>query len=166
MIGLSEDRFHATAFMIWLAVVHLWLAATVLKGRRERFVSGVIASGMTAVLVLNVLNPDARIARTNLDRLNQGKRFDVTYVAFLSGDAVPALAAAVKALPEADRCIAGRRLIERWQRERIADWRALNLSRMRAVRAVQRHAREWDLTGCARLRAQQRLSGSAPRRQP
>jgi hypothetical protein len=35
------------------------------------------------------MNPDALIARTNLQRLEEGKRFDAYYLTTLSADAAP-----------------------------------------------------------------------------
>jgi hypothetical protein len=43
------------------------------------------------------MNPDALIAKTNIDRLQQGKRFDPYYLTTLSADAVPTI---VQSLPE------------------------------------------------------------------
>ena len=42
--GLSTDRFEATVFMGWLALVLGWFAFTVLRGRDKRFVGGLLVS--------------------------------------------------------------------------------------------------------------------------
>ena len=74
--GLTELRLYVTGAMIWLAVVFVWAAATVLRGRRQLFAVGALVSGFAAIIAMNVVNPDALIARTNLDR----PRLDLPYV--------------------------------------------------------------------------------------
>ena len=88
--GLTELRIYATGVVLWLAVVFVWLGVTVLRGRRHLFAIGAIVAGFAATLCINVVNPDALIARTNLDR----PQVDVTYLGTLSDDALPALARA------------------------------------------------------------------------
>lgn len=85
--GLTELRIYTTGVILWLAVVFVWLLATVLRGRRRAFATGAVVAGFAATLALNVLNPDALIARTNLSR----PHLDAAYVAGLSDDAVPTL---------------------------------------------------------------------------
>jgi hypothetical protein len=75
--------------MTWLAVVLVWFLLTVLRGRRDRFAFGALLSAFAAVLLINAMNPDALIARTNLQRLEEGKRFDACYLTTLSADAAP-----------------------------------------------------------------------------
>jgi hypothetical protein len=66
-----------------------WL---VLRGRRDRLATGAIAAAFVVVLALNVINPDALIARVNIDRAIAGARdLDIEYLSTLSTDAVPAI---------------------------------------------------------------------------
>ncbi len=105
--GWTQLRFYVNAFMGWVAFVLLWVAATVLSGRRERFFIGVPASGLLLLLVLHVANPDACIARHNLAHARAGHTFDAKYAATLSADAAPVLAAAALELsPEAQHVLA------------------------------------------------------------
>jgi len=90
--GLSEDRLYATVFMAWLAIVFVWFATTVLRGRERTFTPGVLASGWATLIALNVANPSAYVARFNIARADQGKEVDVRYIARLGADAAPALA--------------------------------------------------------------------------
>jgi Domain of unknown function (DUF4153) len=127
--GLSELRVYATGVMLWLAVVFVWTGFTVLRGRRDLFAVGALVSGFAAILAINVVNPDALITRTNLDRPN----LDLPYLMRLSDDATPTLA---KALPSLDP--ASRRLLaaELESRRRSEDWRNWNWSRHRAQQAL------------------------------
>ena len=71
-VWTAQLRFYVTAFMVWLAVVLSWFILTVLRGRRDRFAFGALLAAFAAVS-LNAINPDALIARTNLDRMQDGK---------------------------------------------------------------------------------------------
>jgi hypothetical protein len=92
--GLTELRIYATGVVIWLAVVFVWLGVTVLRGRRHLFAVGAIVAGFAATLCINIVNPDALIARTNVSRPN----VDATYLGTLSDDAVPTLVARLPSL--------------------------------------------------------------------
>ena len=132
--GLTEQRLYVTAFMLWLALVFGWFAATVLRGRRERFAAGGLGAGLASIVILNLLNPDAVIARSNLARAGGPGPFDAAYVAGLSADALPVVLAALPALAPAEQCAISRGLHQRWKGERAgADW---NLARARAGREL------------------------------
>ena len=60
---------------------------TVVRGRARSFATGAVIAGFAATLALNVVNPDALIARTNLSR----PHVDAAYLGKLSDDAVPVL---------------------------------------------------------------------------
>jgi hypothetical protein len=163
--GISVDRLYASAFMIWLAMVFVWLAVTVLRSRPRPFAVGMIASGMTVLLTLNMMNPDGLVARYNLARagteISTAAGADPSYLATLGGDAVPALVdaltapavAATLATP-ADRCAAAERLLNKWTGERYerasAHWMQWNAGRAAAARAVSAHEAELKQMVCAK----------------
>lgn len=108
--GLTEDRLFATVFMGWLAIVFVWFAATVLRGRERRFTAGVLVSGWATLIALNFADPAGYVARFNIARAENGKEVDVMYIARLGGDAAPALAeylARERVVPPAGWVIAG-----------------------------------------------------------
>jgi hypothetical protein len=136
--GLTEDRLYATAFMGYLAVLFAWFAWTVLRERRRRFAFGGMVQGLAVLAGLHVLNPDALIARVNLDRATQGERFDPWYLADqLSADAVPPLLQRVSSLPPDHACDLSRRLLRRWTASTPEDWRSWSWSRAQARRLVR-----------------------------
>jgi hypothetical protein len=92
MYGLSEDRLYASVFMGWLAIVFVWFAATVLRGRERFFMAGGLVSGWATLIALNVADPAGYVAEFDIARAAQGKEVDVVYISSLGGDAVPALA--------------------------------------------------------------------------
>jgi hypothetical protein len=175
--GISTDRLYATAFMIWLAIVFVWLALTVLRSRPRTFATGLVVSGFVVLLVLNVLNPDALVARANLARgvaRHAGEAgADERYVASLGGDAVPVLVAAlvgspvaVDSLPATDRCRAAAMLLDRWTGERSArmagSWTQWNSARARAIETVRAHESELQRRACPRTAPQTATPPAAP----
>jgi hypothetical protein len=138
--GLTTDRFYPLVFMLWLVVVVLWLAVTVLRDWGRPFIAGAVISGLATLLILNIIDPDAIVARVNVARASalsaSGQRsLDVTHLASLSGGGVVVATRAVIAsraptipatAPSSDpasrealeahveRCMAARLLIKRW----------------------------------------------------
>jgi hypothetical protein len=140
--GLTEDRFYALVLLIWMGAMLVWLAATVLRGRRESFAYGALLTGLSTIALLFVLNPDAIVARTNVERLMSADtpaRFDVAYAATLSADAVPVLMQALPALPADVQCPLARHLLRRWPADRERAIRTWNRSASAASDAVRRH---------------------------
>jgi hypothetical protein len=113
--GLTELRLFTTVFMMWLAFVLAWFAATVLRGRRERFTAGALGSALVTLMLLNVAGPDQVIVRMNAARASSGRPVDTAYLASLGAGAVPAALAILPALPANERCDGARRLFERWR---------------------------------------------------
>ena len=141
--GLTELRLYTTAFMLWLGVVFIWFAWTVLvNGKRERFACGALVAAFVTVGLLHLVNPDAYIVRANAAHARAGRSFDAEYAASLSADAVPALISALPSFGRDERCRLERGFTENWiptSNEFDEDWRAWNLARWRARRMVATH---------------------------
>jgi hypothetical protein len=140
--GLTESRFYAMVLLIWIGAMLVWLAATVLRGRRDSFAFGTLASGLATVALLFVINPDAVIARANVARMASADapvRFDVAYATSLSADAVPVLIDALPRLPRDVQCPLARRMLGRWPPDRDPSIRSWNWSAARASDAVREH---------------------------
>lgn len=136
--GLTQDRLYATAFVLWLSVVLVLLAALVLlRDRRDLFGSATLASGLAAVLLLNALNPDALVARTNLARMEAGQRFDAYYLTYLGADAVPVMIEYLPRLQSQDQRIVEEELRWRLEYHQQNDWRSWNLGRAQALNAIE-----------------------------
>jgi hypothetical protein len=148
--GLTESRFYGALFLGWLTLLTAWLAATVLRGRRERFAFPALVSGFAFVALLVAVNPDVRIARANLARAGEEatamdsteEAVDTGYLTSLSADAVPTLMSALADLPPQSRCVLASGLLERWGPDgtRERDWRNWNLAEARARKRVGRDA--------------------------
>ena len=90
--GLTVLRFFVSAFMILIAA---WFILLVIKEFRKTFPlfkAGAVAA-LLALLLLNFVNPDAWIARHNVDRYlaDPTHPIDLKYFDELSPDAVPAM---------------------------------------------------------------------------
>ena len=129
--------------------------------RRERtFALAAVIASLGFALSLGIMNVDGFIVRQNVDRAVQGEEFDVSYLADLSADAVPALAAAYQTQPlpapvkegvgAALACYAAE-----LKRDRAPlPWQSFHLSRVNAARNLksleadletyQMHDSDWD----------------------
>jgi hypothetical protein len=144
--GLTELRLYTTAFMTWLGIVLIWFSVTVLRDRRSLFAIGAVLAGFAVIGAVNLVNPDALVARVNVSRAVDGEDFDAAYAGSLSGDAVPVLVAALPDLDPDDRCRLAHRVLERWSPSADTDWRAWSVGRGRAreaVRGVRSQLQEW-----------------------
>ena len=138
--GLTASRLYALVLLVWIAAMLCWLAATVLRGRRERFAFGALTSGLATIALLFAVNPDAVVARTNVARMASAgtpERFDVAYATTLSADAVPILLEAMPGLPADLRCPLARHMLRRWPPGRPPSLRGWSWSAARAAGAVR-----------------------------
>lgn len=133
--GLTLDRLEAAAVLTWIATTLLWFAATVLRGRAERFLPGGLAAAAIILATLHLVNPAAVVVKVNLGRASAGVPLDVHYLADLGADGVPALVAALPDLPRSDRGVAAQLLCARPQfDEQPLAW---NYGRARAAAAMK-----------------------------
>ncbi len=117
--GFTRLRLLVSVFEGWLGLVVLMvLGAGAAAARVGGCPRAVLLSGAAALLALAALNPDAYIARHNLDRFAETGKIDTAYLSGLSADAVPALqrAGCATPVPTADD-----------------DWLEWNLGRARAT---------------------------------
>jgi hypothetical protein len=140
--GLTEARFYGSALLVLLAVVVLLVTAALVRSRSEWIAPGAAAALFAWVLALNVVNPDALIARVNLDRWeDRAAGLDVSYVASLSADAIPVVLAGLPRLPEDSRCRVAARVLDRWGGD-APPLRAWSLSLSQARHRVADHGTE------------------------
>jgi len=136
--GLTELRIYVTGVIAWLGLVFAWFAVTALRGRRHAFAIGALVAGFAVTAGLNVLSPDALIARTNLTR----PHVDARYVGSLSDDAVPVLLDRLPGLRPDLRTTIAAELLRR--SPGTGGWASANVSRSRARRALRAHHAELE----------------------
>ncbi|MDQ8155170.1 MAG: DUF4173 domain-containing protein [Gemmatimonadota bacterium] len=146
--GLTIDRVMASSVMVWVVAAFVTFAATMLRGRGERFAPVMLLVTVGWVAALNAANPEAMVVRANVARVVAGHAFDATYHAKLSADALPALRAAAAQLPAAECAALSQQLDEVWAKRAVvrSDWRTLNLPYVRALDSAGRVA----TVGCVR----------------
>lgn len=88
--GFTVIRLFSHAFMIWLAAALVLLAHhTATGGSAGIFACRILGSVAALLLAMNIINPDAFIARQNLERYAATGEIDAWYLGRLSADALP-----------------------------------------------------------------------------
>lgn len=134
--GLTDTRVYALTVTLMVGVAMAWCGTTILRGRGERFASGLLVLAATGAIMLQVLNPERMAVRVNAARAAAGESFDVEYHGKLSADALPELRRIASQLA-AEQCSAlAVKLHEVWTarfaREGADDWRGWNVPGARA----------------------------------
>ena len=140
--GFSRLRAYTHVFMIWLGILLAVVVVLDILRKERTFALAALLAALGFAVTLSLLNVDAFIVRQNVARAPAGEGLDVPYLASLSADAVPALAAAFQdqSLPGLTRDAVGAVLV---CRERAtasqpdANWRAFTFSRLWADQALE-----------------------------
>jgi hypothetical protein len=141
--GFSRLRMYTHVFMIWLGVLLAVVVVLELLRRERLFALSALLACLGFAITLSLLNVDASIVRQNVARAPQGKGLDVPYLASLSTDSLPALAAAYESptLPGLTRDALGAVLIchlHAVSKSTDGDWRSFTLSAWWAGQAMAR----------------------------
>lgn len=132
--GFTNLRLYSHAFIILLGCLALLFMYKILSEGRAR----VMATGSLLLVVaflagLNMLNPEAFIARQNIDRFQTNGKLDGYYLSSLSADAVPELDKALKGDNKKLKQELGENLARQWHTggnfEKTKHWQSFNLSR-------------------------------------
>ncbi|MCU1487823.1 MAG: hypothetical protein JWN67_4569 [Actinomycetia bacterium] len=100
-LGLYEDAYGWTMLRLMVKASAVWLAAAFallglrlagVRPDRAWLLPAVTVTGLLVLLGLNVMDPEATVARHNLDRGATGHELDSWYLGGLSDDAVPVVA--------------------------------------------------------------------------
>jgi hypothetical protein len=138
--GMTTARFYPMVLMTWLAAVFVWFCMTVLRGGRKHFAWGALWAAIFILGATNLLNPDAFIARTNIQLMQQGREFDAAYNAQLSDDAIPVLLGAFPSMTPEARCSLGVDLHRRYGAlGSMNDVRSMNYGSLRAFRVLKQN---------------------------
>lgn len=128
--GFTRLRLLVDVFEGWLGLLVLAVLVSGVALRSAWLPRFALLTGGVALLGLALVNPDAWIARHNLDRYDETGRVDWTYLAGLSDDAVPVLA---ELTGDDRRCALGGRDTGG------DDWLEWNLGRSRATSELAAH---------------------------
>ena len=133
--GFTRMRLLVDVFEGWLGVLVLVTMAGGVALRAAWLPRFGLFSGVTLLLGLAAINPDAWIAQQNLDRYEATGKVDWYYLGDLSDDALPVLATLPQHLAECALAIDGR------ERD---DWLEWNLGRSQARAFIETHADDWQ----------------------
>lgn len=138
--GYTHLRLYVEVFELWLAATFGWLLLA-LWWKPKRFAIGAFVAALGFLATLNLANPDATIARENLQRYRDMGKVDAYYLAGLSEDAVPALIGALDYSTGSERDALVRTLWDRLRHmEETPNWRewqSLHWSRSEAFGLLQ-----------------------------
>ncbi|KAA1400309.1 DUF4153 domain-containing protein [Aeromicrobium ginsengisoli] len=132
--GFTGLRLLVDVFEGWLGVLVLGTLAGGVALRAVWLPRFALFSGVVLLIGLAAINPDAWIARHNIDRYETSGKIDWTYLRALSDDALPVLSTLP---PDLVECAVS--LDDRTH----DDWLEWNLGRSRARAAIADHAGEW-----------------------
>ncbi len=135
--GVTNLRFYSSVFMVWIAIVLAWFGWTTLRGYPLRFVRGAALAGVCMVLGLNVLNPNAIIVNSNLNRAMMGARYDSESIIEMGTDAMPGAIALLPVLPENVHNVVVDRISQYWHAHDNDGWRGWSYSKYTAQKAIQ-----------------------------
>ncbi len=86
--GATQTRIQVDVFILWLGAALLWLLLTLWSRRwAPRFAIGALVCGLGYVTSLNLLNPDALVAKRNIERWQATGNLDTSALCNLSDDA-------------------------------------------------------------------------------
>ncbi|MFN2588060.1 MAG: DUF4153 domain-containing protein [Actinomycetota bacterium] len=126
--GLTRIRVSVYAVDLWLAGIFGLVMLAGAVGRGSWLPRAVLAFTIAALVAFNASNPEARIARSGVERWRATGEIDRSYLATLSADGLPPL---LELPREIGACVVGT-IVERTERATGA-WTSLNLSRERAL---------------------------------
>ena len=147
--GFTTIRLYSHALMVWIGVVLLLIAQHIwTNGKREVFTFRTFSSVVLLLFVMNIVNPDAFIAKKNLERYAATGIVDANYLASLSDDALPYTIGLLGDSSEATRRKFAYSLY--WKNYSRAediknDWRSLRFGRAHATQLLGAHKAELEL---------------------
>ena len=138
--GFTTLRLYSHAFIILLAIIFCLLLYKIYKDRRENtFAFRVFLSIALFIAVMNFLNPDAFIARRNIERFDATGKLDIYYLSRLSDDAILDTIKVLNISNEDLKKSFARELYWRAQNSDspyFSQWQSLNIARMRAYKIL------------------------------
>lgn len=109
--GATQTRIQVDVFILWLGATLLWLVLTLWsRSWAPRFAIGGLICGLGYIASLNLLNPDALVAKRNIQRWQDTGKLDVNALCGLSHDAKNLLAPLAYKLQDRD----SRQAINNW----------------------------------------------------
>jgi hypothetical protein len=130
--GFTTLRLYSHIFVVFLGVIFVLLLIKILRNQTEnRFAFPAFITAVLFLAAMNLLNPDAFIARQNLNRFHQTGKLDADYMSGLSEDALPEVKTAIGVTSGDTK----QQLVNSLAaRSEPPDWQSWNLARSQAAR--------------------------------
>lgn len=138
--GFTELRLYSHIFIIYLAVIFLLLLYKIIIDKRENtFAHHSFIVTIVGIAALNLFNPDAFIARKNIEVFSTTDKLDLTYLSELSEDSIPEIVKAFELNnPYFNNILAHN--LEKYNQddylEHVSNWQSWNLARSAALEAI------------------------------
>jgi hypothetical protein len=132
--GFTNLRLYSHIFIILLGCLALLFLYKILSGNRARsMATGSLLLVVAFLAGINMLNPEAFIARQNIARFNSADKIDSYYLSTLSADAVPELTKALEGNNQKLKQELSEPLARQWHTSSNfttdKHWQSFNLSR-------------------------------------
>ncbi|MDD9205139.1 DUF4173 domain-containing protein, partial [Georgenia sp. 10Sc9-8] len=103
--GYTVLRVLVDAFELWLGLVVVMVLVAGIRWSGSWLPRAALASGAAILLVIGMANPEAWVARQNIERYEETGKIDTAYLSTLGPDAVPAITEGLPA--DLTRCVLG-----------------------------------------------------------
>lgn len=145
--GFTQSRFYAHVIILWIAVMLIVFLYTIFNQRYVGILTrSTIITAIIFLIGINIINPDALIARNNIERAGQSEAhpLDIWYLSRLSDDAVPEIVGLLdeqQPINDGVQMSVARNLY--WRRDRRLNstwgnkWQAWNMARRRAGKLLE-----------------------------
>lgn len=138
--GMTLLRFYVNAFIILLLILFVILAIKFIKSKPEHFFTfGTLLSVAAFLAIVNLVNPDAYITRTNIEQYSRTNKLDIIYLDDLSVDATAEKIELYNKLNGEEKALLQEILLndqQQLQKNNI-DWQAANFSRYQALELLK-----------------------------
>lgn len=138
--GMTTQRLYVAGFILLLLVLFILLAIKFIQVKREQFFAfGTLLSLAAFLIAIDLVNPDAFVARFNTEQYKQTGKLDVSYLGMLSADATPWKIEVYKEASGENKEIL-RELLEKQKnnlQKNSDNWQSANVSRGRALKLLQ-----------------------------
>lgn len=139
--GFTTLRLYSHTFIVLLAVIFFLLFYKIYKDEIENiFAFRALISIIIFLAAMNFLNPDAFIARRNIERFTATGELDVYYLSSLSDDAIPDTVNILNISNDNLRKNFARelywRIYYKTDSPYFSKWQSLNISRMKAMKIL------------------------------